>query len=117
MRATVWGVFLALLSVPVLFGQEPDDEDLREAATKAVALLQQSCLRVAGMQTCFTCHHAGLPALALQRAREHGVPVNEEAAREVALKAFKNPDTENLVSLDLAIQGPEAVKESAQRDR
>lgn len=106
MRSATRGFFLTFLSLSVLFGQEPNDQEVREAASKAVMLLQQSCRTVARMQTCFTCHHSGLPALALQRAREHGVPVDEAAAREVALTSFKSPDTENLVSLDLAIQGP-----------
>ncbi len=106
MLSTARGLVLALSCGIALLGQEPADKQIRDSAASAVALLQQSCARVAGIQTCFSCHHSGLPALALRRAREHGVPVDEASARKVALKAFQSPDTENLVSLDLAIQGP-----------
>jgi len=107
MGSTVRLLLLTLLCFTTLWAAEgPTQEEIRESAAKAVALLQASCRKVAGMQTCFSCHHSGLPAIALQRARKRGIPVDEEAAREVALKAFASPDTENLVSLDLAIQGP-----------
>ena len=106
MHSTAPRLFLTLLCATSLCAQGPAEKEIRESAAKAVALLQQSCQQVARVQTCFSCHHAGLPAIALQRARQHGVPVDEKAAREVSLKAFASPDTENLVSLDLAIQGP-----------
>lgn len=106
MHSTAHRLLLTLFCATNLWGQAPTQEEIRESAVKAVTLLQQSCRKVAGIQTCFSCHHSGLPSIALQRAREHGVPVDEVSAREVALKAFASPDTENLVSLDLAIQGP-----------
>ncbi len=106
MHSTIQRLFLTLFCATNLWGQGPAEKEIRESAAKAVALLQQSCQQVARVQTCFSCHHSGLPSIALQRAREHGVPVDEGSAREVALKSFTSPDTENLVSLDLAIQGP-----------
>ena len=106
MHSAARGSCLTLVCTTLMFGQAPAEQEIREATTKAVGLLQQSRRQVAGMQTCFSCHHSGLPAVALVRARAHGVPVDEASARKVSLKSFRSPDTENLVSLDLAIQGP-----------
>jgi ankyrin repeat protein len=63
-------------------------DQIRKAATKAIGILQRSSQTFSKTQGCFSCHHAGLPMIALRAAREHGLPVDEAAAREVASKAL-----------------------------
>jgi len=73
---------------------------VRDAATKAVALIQasQKDWYSKGLD-CTSCHQQILPALAFRSAREHGIPVNEDAAHADAAMAFKP-----LADLDKAIQ-------------
>ena len=61
---------------------------IREAATKAVALIQNSRTTRFSKQSCFSCHQQVLPALAFRAARQHGIPVDEKAARADAAAAF-----------------------------
>jgi ankyrin repeat protein len=63
-------------------------DQIRKAAAKAIGVLQRSGQTFSKAQGCFSCHHGGLPIMALRAAREHGVPVDEAAAREVASKAL-----------------------------
>jgi N-acyl-D-amino-acid deacylase len=60
------------------------DTQIREAAQKSLALLQQSSppfIRVSG---CVSCHHQLLPSMAMAIAREHGIALNEpDAAKDV----------------------------------
>ena len=72
---------------------------IRDAAAKAVALIQYSQKIWRTRQSCFSCHQQALPALALQAAREHGVPIDEEPARTGAAQSFAF-----LSDLDRAIQ-------------
>jgi ankyrin repeat protein len=61
---------------------------IRNAATKAVALIQKSQKSWPSKQSCFSCHQQVLPALAFRAAREHGIPVDEPAAHADAAGAF-----------------------------
>ena len=61
---------------------------IRDAATKAVALIQKSQKVWPSKQSCFSCHQQVLPALAFREAREHGIPVDEQAAHADAAGAF-----------------------------
>jgi ankyrin repeat protein len=65
-----------------------DASPIRDAAAKAVALIQKSQQNWYSKQDCFSCHHQVLPALAFRAAREHGIPVDEQAAHAGAVKAF-----------------------------
>jgi len=94
---------LILLCPSGLGAIEMPEEQVREAAEKAVTLLQQSSRRFYEVQTCNSCHHGPLPFLTFRRAREHGVSVDEPAARDLARKIFA--ESEHAVSLDLTIQG------------
>jgi hypothetical protein len=92
----------AALLAPALFAQEPTVNQIRSAATQSVALLQKSSAGFYKAQDCFSCHHAGLPARALELARERGVPVDEAAARASLVKALAySPD---LTSIDRVVQ-------------
>jgi len=78
--------------------------DVHSAVTKAVPLLQHSQTQWFKTQTCASCHHDAMPAVALMLARERGVKIDEEAARQAFLKTFAW-----LTNPDQAIQGSEAI--------
>lgn len=61
---------------------------IREAATKAVALIQTSQKDWYNKQSCSSCHQQVLPALAFRAAREHGIRVDEDLAHADAVKSF-----------------------------
>lgn len=61
---------------------------IREAATKAVAMIQHSQKNWFSKEGCYSCHQQVLPALAFRAAREHGIAVDEKAARADAVAAF-----------------------------
>ena len=64
MQYTIGRILLVLFCATGLGAQNPTAEDIRASATKAVALLQKSCDQTAKIQTCFSCHHSGLPVKA-----------------------------------------------------
>ena len=61
---------------------------VREAATKAVAMIQKSQQNWYANQSCTSCHQQLFPALAFRAARDHGIPVDEQAAGADARAAF-----------------------------
>ncbi len=78
-----------LCSISALWAAgDPSAPRIREAATKAVALIQSSQKNWFSKQSCFSCHQQVLPALAFRAAREHGIAVDEKAARADAAAAF-----------------------------
>ena len=77
-----------LCAVSALWAGDAANPRLRDAAAKAVALLQASQKAWYGHQSCYSCHQQVLPALAFRAAREHGIPVNEPAAHADAAAAF-----------------------------
>ena len=83
--------------------------DVKIAASKAVALVQEVGARWHRKQSCTSCHNQILPLLALKRAREHGVPVNEDLAATMLRQSVAN------FRVDYAIQGwnPEMTSEEA----
>jgi len=73
------------------------EAEVRQAAARSVALLQK--VGAEWKAQCISCHHQALPAMALAVARQHGVPVDEQAARRAAGPfAFFG-------ALDIAVQG------------
>ena len=72
----------------VLSAAEATSDHIRDSATRAIALLQSSQKDWYVKQSCESCHHQILPALAFRVAREHGIAVNEEIARDNAVHAF-----------------------------
>ncbi len=79
---------LILCAISVLWADDGSSTRIREAATKAVALIQKSQKSWPSKQSCFSCHQQVLPALAFRAAREHGIPVDEPAAHADAAYAF-----------------------------
>lgn len=69
-------------------GEDATALRIREAATKAVALIQSSQKNWFARQSCYSCHQQVLPAMAFQAARVHRIPVDEQAARADARAAF-----------------------------
>src|SRR6185295_20008867 len=79
------------------FAAGADSEKIRDAATRNLALFQQSQTHWFEVQRCDSCHHQYQPALAYQSAREHGIPFDESIAREDAAKAFTYADLDRAV--------------------
>jgi ankyrin repeat protein len=79
---------LALCLTSLSLADEATPARIREAAVKAVALIQKSQKSWPSKQSCYSCHQQVLPALAFQAAREHGIPVDEPAAHADASFAF-----------------------------
>ena len=84
MRAWV----ISLLSVSVVHAADVAADRIRDSAAKAVAVIQQSQKNWYAKQSCYSCHHQILPAMAFRAAREHGIPLDEGAARADAVKTF-----------------------------
>ena len=82
-----------------LSAAEATSDHVREAATRAIALLQSSQKDWYTKQSCESCHHQILPAIAFRVAREHGLAVNETIARNNAVHAFSP-----FANLDRAVQ-------------
>jgi ankyrin repeat protein len=78
----------ALLSGCYLFAADPSSTQIREAATKAVAIIQKGQTNWYMKASCVSCHQQVFPALAFQSAREHGITVDERAAHADAAAAF-----------------------------
>jgi len=81
---------------------------VREAAQRAIALLQKSGTQFVRVSGCVSCHHTFLPQMAIAAARSHGVPVDEKSARlttEATLAALK-PLLEEAVKSDDRIPDP-----------
>ena len=100
------GVALCVVLVSVVSSQEAPPDQVRSAATRAVAAIQnaQSTWYGTNKQVCASCHHQYQPALAYRAAREHRVPVNEEIARADALKAFTFADIDRAVQYTYVIE-------------
>jgi ankyrin repeat protein len=77
-----------LCSVSSLWAGDVSTSRIREAATKAVAIIQKSQRNWYVHASCFSCHQQVFPALAFRYAREHDIPVDEKAAHADAAAAF-----------------------------
>jgi len=88
-----------LCSISTVLGADASAVAIRNAATKAVALIQKSQQNWYSKQSCFSCHQQLMPALAFRAARQHGIPVDEAAAHADAASAFGY-----FANLDRAVQ-------------
>lgn len=99
MRSTV--CFLALsftaLGIAATDTPPPSDQQVRDSVLKSVRLLQS--VQSQWKQDCFSCHHQMLPVMALQAAREAGVPVDESVASKTDERTFMPA-----ASVDTAVQ-------------
>jgi ankyrin repeat protein len=61
---------------------------IQEAAVKAVAIIQKSQKNWYAKANCVSCHQQVFPTVAFRSAREHSIPVDEQAAHADAAAAF-----------------------------
>lgn len=73
--------------VPACMASDVSQQSIRAAATKAVSLVQASQKNWYTNHECTSCRNQILPALAFRVAREHGIAVDEAAARADAVKS------------------------------
>ena len=82
-----WTGFASCLVLGALIGnasagQDEPVRDLGSAVRRSLLLLQRSAVRWTERRDCFSCHHQGLGALTVGLAREQGVDVDTNWARE-----------------------------------
>ncbi len=77
-----------LCSISSVCAADPSAAQIRDAATRALATIQNSQKNWSSKQSCFSCHQQVLPALAFREARQHGIPVDQPAAHADAARAF-----------------------------
>ena len=75
---------------------------IRPAIEKSIILLQNTGKAWFAQQSCTSCHHSILPAIALMTARRHGIAIDESLARDHFRQAFRY-----LTDLDFLAQGIE----------
>jgi len=78
-----------LCAISALRAADTSTARIRDAATRAVAVVQKSQKTWYTKQTCYSCHHQVFPALAFRVAREHGIQVDETVAHADAVAAFR----------------------------
>jgi ankyrin repeat protein len=79
-------------------GTAPAPADARDAAGRALALVQTSVTSFEQQRPCSSCHHQALSLEALRVARERGVPFDEDAARRSIDRNFRG-----LANMDKAV--------------
>src|SRR5258708_31935572 len=81
-------VWFLVACVAPLCARDTTPAQIRQAATKALAVIQNSQKTWYTKQSCLSCHQQVFPALAFRAAREHGIAVDELAAHADAAAAF-----------------------------
>jgi hypothetical protein len=99
-----WVLVVAAILCPAAMAAAADAPRIRDAATRNLALFQQSQKRWFDVQRCDSCHHQYQPALAYRAAREHGIPFDEAIARGDAAKAFTYADLDRVVQYSWIIE-------------
>jgi ankyrin repeat protein len=95
---------MLLLAASAAWGADAGPDRIRDAAAKALALIQSTQKDWYTKQSCNSCHQQILPTLAVRAAREHGIPLNEAAAR-----AHLGQNFAFLSGLDEAVQYTEII--------
>jgi ankyrin repeat protein len=80
--------WLAVVCIAPLCARDTTPEQTRQAATKALAVIQSSQKNWYTKQSCVSCHQQVFPAFAFRAAREHGIPFDEQAAHADASATF-----------------------------
>lgn len=99
MRIIPW-VFAGLLPASTVVAQPAVPAETRQAAQKALTLLESSTRTWMKNGKCFTCHHQGLMFRVARTARERGLPLDEALLQQNALRTLAYIGT-----LDGVIQG------------
>jgi ankyrin repeat protein len=107
----MYKALLVCLFVPLLHAQSPSNVEIQDAATRAIAIVQHGSSGFAKAMPCFSCHDHALPLLALNTARERGIPVDETAAGQLVASGFHfSPD---FTSIDRAVQASMIIDPAA----
>jgi len=101
---TVVALCLCVLCASTARAASPSPTRIREAAARGIQMLQQSQKGWYSKQRCESCHHQFLPAVALQSAREHGIPFDDAVARADAERAFDYSDFDRAVQYTHVIE-------------
>ena len=88
-----------LWTTSILWGANASPDQIRNAATKGVAILQASQKDWYKKQSCTSCHQQYLPSMTVTAAREHGIPIDESIAKAELEKTFAQ-----FTDLDRAVQ-------------
>jgi hypothetical protein len=78
-----------LCSIATAWAGDITPARMRDAATRAVAVLQKSQKTWYTKESCVSCHQQVFPAMAFRAAREHSIPVDEPAALADAQAGFR----------------------------
>lgn len=80
-----WAV---ICSIPAVWAGDAPAVRIQNAAAKGVAMIQRSQQNWYHKQSCISCHQQVFPAMAFRAAREHSIPVDEQAAHADAVGAL-----------------------------
>jgi len=99
-------IILCLFAVLPLRGQEAHPDQVRAAASRALASIQkaQAPWYTTNKQVCASCHHQYQPALAYRVARDHRIPFDEAIAKADAINAFTFADIDRAVQYTHVIE-------------
>lgn len=100
MPRSVLVLIIFLMVVEGASAQPVPEKTLRDAAKTAIDLIQRAQGTWYPQQSCTSCHHQLLPAIAFAVARERGVAFDAKAERIHAARSFAY-----LKDLDAAVQG------------
>lgn len=70
-----------LCAASVLWGAHASPDQIRNAAARGLAVIQNSQKNWYVKQSCSSCHQQYLPAMAIAAARQHGIPFDETVAK------------------------------------
>src|SRR3954466_10063148 len=91
---------IALLALALGPLNAETEDAVRKSTTKAVKLMERSVGALAPNIPCASCHHNNMPLWAFSIARDHGIAIDEDLNRRVALKTYAF-----LKDIDRAVQG------------
>ena len=99
-------IILCLFAVLPLRGQEAHPDQVRAAASRALAAIQkaQAPWYTTNKQVCASCHHQYQPAIAYRVARDHRVPFDEAIAKADAINALTFADIDRAVQYTHVIE-------------
>src|ERR1051325_2359997 len=97
-------LLMLVLGSSSAFAAGADAGRIRDAATRNLALFQQSQKHWFEVQKCDSCHHQYQPALAYRAAREHGIAFDEAIARADAAKALTYPGLDKNVQYSWVLE-------------
>lgn len=85
LRRMAQGIGLALLAmtVPCFAAEAASPTQIRQAVTRAVPMMLKSIAEYPHHNTCFSCHHQGVPMFALALAQSHGYAVGEKPLQAI----------------------------------